>query len=127
MQLVLAIYVQKLNPEDTVLPENVDEIIHEQFMKIGKRIKTIRLEKGLNQIQLGAKIGIVGNYICNIETGRSHPTMTRLMKLAMALDVPVTDFLVDLKEQPDASDISLSEVVAIAKALKTSKEKPKDL
>ena len=117
---------QKLNPEDTVLPENVDEIIHEQFVKIGKRVRAIRLEKGLSQIQLDARIGIVGNYICNIETGRSHPTMTRLMKLAMALDVPVIDFLVDLKEQPDASDISLSEVVAIAKAIKKSKEESKE-
>lgn len=118
---------QKLNPEDTTMPENIDEIIHEQFVKIGKRVRAIRLEKGLSQIQLGARIGIVGNYICNVETGRSHSTLTRLMKLAIALDVPVTDFLVDLKKQPDASDISLNEVVAIAKALKTSKEKPKDL
>lgn len=118
---------QKLNPEDTTLPENVDEIIHEQFVKIGKRVRAIRLEKGLSQIQLGARIGIVGNYICNVETGRSHSTLTRLMKLAIALDVPVTDFLVDLKKQPDASDISLNEVVAIAKALKKSKEEPKEL
>ena len=96
-------------------------------MKIGKRVRAIRLEKGLSQIQLGARIGIVGNYICNVETGRSHSTLTRLMKLAIALDVPVTDFLVDLKKKPDASDISLNEVVAIAKALKMSKEEPKDL
>lgn len=113
---------QKLNSEDITMPENIDEIIHEQFVKIGNRIKTIRIEKGLSQTQLGARIGIVGNYVSNIETARSHSTLTRLMKLAVALGVSVTDFFVDLKEKPDASDISLNDLVTIAKVIKKSKE-----
>lgn len=39
------------------------------YMKIGRRIKAVRLEKGYHQADLGALVGCANNHISHVEVG----------------------------------------------------------
>jgi transcriptional regulator with XRE-family HTH domain len=53
--------------------------------KIGKRIKKLRLEKGLSQRELASE-GVTYAYISRIEAGTRNPSLKALIKLAPKLD-----------------------------------------
>lgn len=59
---------------------------------IGKRVKELRIEKGLSQQELGFAIGVTKVSICGYENGTRLPNLEKLVKLADALET-TTDFL----------------------------------
>lgn len=59
---------------------------------IGERIKELRQEAGLTQLQLGKEIGCSGQVISNIERGCSRPTAEALNIMAELFHVP-SDYL----------------------------------
>ena len=61
-------------------------------MTFGKRLRTLRKEKGLTQKELGAKIGVGRTTISEYESGKIVPRQDGLVKLAEILDVTV-DYL----------------------------------
>lgn len=60
--------------------------------KLGSRIKALRKAKGLSQEQLAELIGIEPKHVSRLEVGKSYPTIDRLEKIALALDVPMGSF-----------------------------------
>jgi len=67
---------------------------------LGKRIKTLRLENGLSQVDLVARMqgNIDTTNISRIEAGRTNPTVYSLYRLSEALEVSMSE-LVDLIEE----------------------------
>lgn len=67
----------------------------EILKKVGKRIQEIRLEKGLTQVELVGRIEgeIDTTNISRIESGRTNPTLLTLYRIAVALEVPLTDLV----------------------------------
>ena len=59
----------------------------------GDRLRRIRLSRGLNQVQLGAMIGVVGNVISNWETNISMPKLALFRELCIALNCPPGNLL----------------------------------
>ena len=59
---------------------------------IGKRVKELRMKKGLSQQELGNNIGVTKVSICGYENGTRVPTIDNLIKLSDALDVTI-DYL----------------------------------
>ena len=59
---------------------------------IGKRIKELRMEKGLSQQELGAIIHVTKVSICGYENGTRTPNLEKLALLADALET-TTDYL----------------------------------
>ncbi len=59
---------------------------------IGKRVKELRIEKGLSQQELGSAIGVTKVSICGYENGTRLPNLEKLVKLADVLET-TTDFL----------------------------------
>lgn len=59
---------------------------------IGERIKELRQEAGLTQLQLGKEIGCSGQVISNIERGYSRPTAEALNIMSELFQVP-SDYL----------------------------------
>lgn len=59
---------------------------------IGKRIKELRIEKGLSQQELGQAIGVTKVSICGYENGSRIPNLEKLVKLADVLETK-TDYL----------------------------------
>ena len=64
---------------------------------IGKKIRKVRLEKGLTQLDLVGRMhgDIDVTNISRIEAGRTNPTIFTLYRLADALEVSILDLLKD--------------------------------
>ena len=62
--------------------------IQRQF---GKRLRTLRKEKGYSQEELGFNTGLDRTYISGIERGIHNPALKNIAKLAKALDVEVIE------------------------------------
>jgi len=65
------------------------------YVKIGRRIKTARLEKGLNQCDLGALVGCSNNHMSHVEIGQTKVSLAMLMKLSVVLEKDFDYFLLD--------------------------------
>lgn len=60
---------------------------------LGSNIKTMREKVGMTQAELGEKIGVSGVAIMRYEKGLREPNINTLQKIAVALNVPVTQLL----------------------------------
>ena len=65
------------------------------YVKIGQRIKTARLEKGYSQADLGALVGCSNNHMSHVEVGQTKVSLAMLLKLALVLDKHFDYFLLD--------------------------------
>ena len=61
--------------------------------KFKERLKELRIEKGFTQKQISQVLNISEDSIYNWEKGRSEPSITDLINLAILLDVTI-DYLV---------------------------------
>ena len=61
--------------------------------RVSKRLKWIRVERGLSQQALATKAKISRGYLARLEAAEQDPTLGVLERLAKALDVPVTKLL----------------------------------
>jgi len=58
---------------------------------IGLRLKELRRAKSMTQEMLSEKVGISSKYLSSIERGKENPTLDTLIKLAIALNVELSD------------------------------------
>lgn len=65
------------------------------YIKIGHRIKAARLEKGLNQTDLGAMVGCSNNHMSHVEVGQTKVSLSMLVKLSVILEKDFDYFLLD--------------------------------
>jgi transcriptional regulator with XRE-family HTH domain len=61
--------------------------------KLGVRIKRIRKEKGMSQLDLGVAMDNYAEQVGRIERGQLNVTICTLKKLADALKVPLSELL----------------------------------
>lgn len=61
----------------------------EIFKLVGYRIKELRLQKGLSQVELVGKMegNIDATNISRIEGGRTNPTLLTLYRISLALEI----------------------------------------
>lgn len=64
--------------------------------KLGKRIKTMREDKGISQQELASLCDFEKSNMSRIEAGRTNPTIGTLLKISNALNINVT-ILVDVE------------------------------
>ncbi len=62
-------------------------------VKLGKRVKEIRLKKKLSQGKLAKILGVHPTYISGIERGLRNMTIKNLERLADALKVSINDLI----------------------------------
>jgi transcriptional regulator with XRE-family HTH domain len=55
--------------------------------EFGKRVRELRLERGLSQEKLGQLAGLDRTYISSVEAGRRNVSLKNIHKLAEALGV----------------------------------------
>lgn len=61
--------------------------------KLGKRIATIRKEKGMKQVELSYACDIEKQNMYRIEAGKTNPTVLMLKKISVALEVSLSELL----------------------------------
>lgn len=64
---------------------------------IGSRIRSLRLERGINQEQLADKAAIHRSHLGEIERGECGITMTTLFQIGRALDISMSTMLEGMK------------------------------
>jgi transcriptional regulator with XRE-family HTH domain len=60
---------------------------------IGAKIKSLRLSLGMTQLQLGNKVGVTFQQIQKYEKGNNRISVSMLVGIAEALNVPITQFI----------------------------------
>lgn len=65
--------------------------------KFAERLKELRVEKNLNQVELAAAVGVSKGIISLWENGLREPGMFSLIQLAKFFDVSI-DYLVGLND-----------------------------
>lgn len=60
-----------------------------ESIKLGNNLKRIRAKKNLSQGDIARRLGIGHGFVCNIENGKTNPTLSTITKLAKALDVSI--------------------------------------
>lgn len=93
---------------------------------IGTRVKMTRITKRISQTELAKEIGVTQTHLSNIENGRAGLTIANLIKLHQVLHCPISEFFKDVEEQPEdvssAGDVTLEDIVELAKLLKKNRE-----
>jgi transcriptional regulator with XRE-family HTH domain len=67
----------------------------------GQRVRAIRNRRGVSQEGLALQCGLDRTYISGIERGTRNPSLTNILKIATALDVPPSDLFVEVYDDPD--------------------------
>ena len=62
------------------------------MMKIGTTIRAHRLQKGLSQGDIEKRTGLLRCYLSRVENGHTVPSLDTLSKIAVALDLPISQF-----------------------------------
>ena len=60
---------------------------------LGERMNALRVARGISQEDFAARVGLDRTYVSGIERGLRNPTLLVLLRLAQALEVPVTELL----------------------------------
>ena len=66
-------------------------------MKIGEKIKELRIEKGLSQMQLGKSIGVSQKAVDYWERNVNEPKASYIIALVKLFDVTFDEFFADIK------------------------------
>ena len=80
-----------------------DEMISKNASLVGKRIKMMRLAKGLRQKYLAERLEISQANMSNIESGRCGVTIDHLIILREIFACSMNDFFVDIEKSADKS------------------------
>lgn len=60
------------------------------LIQLGMRIRYLRKQKGMSQLELSLEAGVNKNYISDLERGSRNPSITLLEKIARALDIDLS-------------------------------------
>jgi len=70
---------------------------HPEF---GPILRRLRLEKGLSQEALADRAGMASHaHVSRLESGRKHPTVEMLFRLADALEVPASAIIFEMEKK----------------------------
>lgn len=59
----------------------------------GKKVQALRQKRGISQERLAHKVGVHRTYLGFVERGERNPTLTKIEKIAKALNVSIQDLL----------------------------------
>jgi len=88
--------------------------------KLGKRLKELRINLGLTQVQVSERIGISTALISSYEVSSRYPSYDKLIKLATLYGV-TTDYLLGLDSRHfiDVTSLTPVQLTAIKAVLKS--------
>lgn len=64
-------------------------------MNIGDTIRNFRLQKGMSQGDIEKRTGLLRCYLSRVENGHTVPSLDTLVKIAGAMDLPLSTFFSD--------------------------------
>ncbi len=76
-------------------------------MEIDKRLRQLRLAKGLTQGDIERRCGLLRAYLSRVEGGHTVPSLATLEKWAAALEIQPYELLFDGRGRPSAVKVSV--------------------
>lgn len=70
-------------------------------IEIGQRIRSYRLQNGLNQEELAEKCGLHPTYIGQVERGEKNATLESVSKIANGLSLPLSKLFENMGNEAD--------------------------
>jgi DNA-binding XRE family transcriptional regulator len=70
---------------------------------LGRKVRTLRKERGLTQMKLAESAGVHRTYLADIERGARNLSFLNLAKLARALETNISELTVGVEHEEDAS------------------------
>ncbi|MDO4545174.1 MAG: helix-turn-helix transcriptional regulator [Bacillota bacterium] len=94
------------------------------MVDFGVRLKTLRVQNGLTQLQLSQKLGLTKSVISAYETGLRLPSYDVLIAISRIFKVS-TDYLLGVEQKGaiDFSGLSEEEAAALTKLIKAMRYK----
>ncbi len=77
---------------------------------LGKKIKALRENLGLTQLQLASKLGVSSSTIGMYEQGRREPSSSMLSKICFELNTS-TDYLIGFAKRDTQIETEVSEII----------------
>ena len=74
-------------------------------MIVGDRIRAIREQKHLCQVDLAVRVGLLRHYLSQVEDGEVVPDIGTLDRIAAALEVPLHQLFYDGDEPPPLANL----------------------
>ena len=62
-------------------------------MNVGKRIRELRNKGGMTQKELAEKADISTSYLCDIEVGRTNPSLRTLERISKAFGITMKEII----------------------------------
>ncbi len=101
----------------------------EEFKILGRRVKYLRMDRGITQTKMAEMLGLSQTNLSNMESGRTAITTQNLFRIREIFDCKMSDFFVDFDgaeeeavkandEGVSKSSIELEDAVQILKLLK---------
>lgn len=75
------------------MKKKYDSSNHNLLVSFGKHLRELRIEKGLTQEKLTEISGFTRSYYTEIETGKRNTALINLNKLAIALDITLSELM----------------------------------
>lgn len=69
---------------------------NELLVKLGTRIKSLRLETGLSQEKFALKIGMDRTYFASVEAGKRNISIINISKIASGLNISISELLKEI-------------------------------
>ncbi len=82
------ITLENLEQVDDELREEIDQF--KQFFR--RRITELRMEKGVNEVQMSLELGKSRNYMFHISSGQALPSMTQFFNICLYLEITPEQF-----------------------------------
>jgi transcriptional regulator with XRE-family HTH domain len=76
-----------------------DEMVQQELLQFGLRVKALRTALGISQEQLGLIAELDRTYISGIERGIRNVSLLNIHRIARALQVPIVDLFIDAEVQ----------------------------
>ncbi|MBR5589541.1 MAG: helix-turn-helix transcriptional regulator [Phascolarctobacterium sp.] len=97
--------------------------MQDEFKILGKRVKFLRMEKGISQTHMAEMIGLSQTNLSNMESGRTAITIQNLFKMREVLKCRMRDFFIDfdaeaVEKEETKKSIELEDALKILKLLK---------
>lgn len=67
--------------------------MHQLLLKLGKRTRSLRLDRGWTQEELAHRTGLNRSYMSEVERGKSDVSLSTLQKIAKTLGISLAELL----------------------------------
>ena len=90
--------------------------MQENFKILGRRVKYLRMDRGISQTNMADMLGLSQTNLSNMESGRTAITTQNLFKMREILGCKIADFFVDFDSEA-VQETKVNEATATKQAL----------